>query len=71
MCEAVSLSVKASLYEIGITYSDIAQEVGVAPRTVTYAVKKWEGVRGNPKGRTRKVLKAIERHIGRAVYEEK
>lgn len=71
MTEGICLSVKASLYEAGITYSDIAEEVGVAPRTVTYAVKKWEGGHGNPKGKTRKVLKAIERHIGRSVYEEK
>ncbi|WP_299734065.1 winged helix-turn-helix domain-containing protein [uncultured Endozoicomonas sp.] len=71
MSESIFWSVKASLYEIGITYSDIAEEVGVAPRTVTYAVKKWEGVCGNPKGKTRQVLKAIERHIGRSVYQER
>ena len=71
MTEPACWSVKASLYEAGITYSDIADEVGVAPRTVTYAVKKWEGVCGNPKGKTRAVLKAIERRIGRAVYQEK
>ncbi|GAA4650807.1 hypothetical protein GCM10023116_30900 [Kistimonas scapharcae] len=71
MSERQAPSIKASLYEMGITYSDVATEVGVAARTVTYAIKKWEGVRGNPKGKTRQVLKAIERHIGRAVYEEK
>lgn len=64
-------SVKASLYEIGVTFTDIAEEVGVAPRTVSYAVKTWEGEKGNPKGNTRKVLKAIENKIGRAVYQEK
>ena len=70
MGERCDLSVKASLYDSGITFSDIASEVGVAPRTVTYAIKKWEGRCGNPKGKTRQVLRAIERHIGRPVYEE-
>ena len=64
-------SVKACLYELGITFTDIASEVGVAPRTVTYALAKWEGKAGNPKGKTRKVLKAIEERIGRSIYLEK
>lgn len=64
-------SVKACLYDLGITYTDIATEVGVAPRTVTYALTKWEGKEGNPKGKTRKVLKAIEERIGRSIYSEK
>ena len=64
-------SAKACLYDLGITYTDIAIELGVAPRTVTYAVTKWEGKVGNPKGKTRKVLKAIEERIGRSIYQEK
>ena len=71
MSDFIFWSVKGSLYDLGVTYSDIAEEAGVAPRTVTYAVTKWEGTCGNPKGKTRKVLKIIEKYIGRSVYQEK
>lgn len=71
MDDVLQKSVKADLYEIGVTFSDIASEAGVHPRLVTYAVKKWGGSCGNPKGKTRQVLQLIENYIGRPVYEEK
>ena len=64
-------SLKGLLYDVGLTFSDIAKEIEAAPRVVSYAVKKWEGATGNPKGKTRAALKAIERAIGRKVYHEK
>lgn len=63
-------SVKEQLYERGLTISDIAREAGVTPRAAIKAVERWQGKTGNPRGKTRIVLKHIEQITGKPVYRE-
>lgn len=65
-----SSKLKMSLYEKEITISDIAREAGVSPRNAGMAIHRWEGKTGNPRGKTREVLKIIEREIGHPIYRE-
>lgn len=63
-------SVKEQLYERGLTISDIARANGVEPRVARAAVARWQGKTGNPRGKTRIILKYIEKVTGNPVYKE-
>ena len=66
----VAPDIKRMLYENGITISDISRIVGLSPRAASLAIERWHGRTGNPRGKTREVLKEVERHIGQAIYTE-
>lgn len=65
-----SIELKTALYERDITITDIAARAGTTPRNACNALIRWEGKTGTPRGRVRKVLKAVEAAIGKAVYTE-
>lgn len=65
-----SSKLKMSLYEKGVTISDIAKKAEVSPRSAGTAINRWEGKVGNPRGKTRKVLKIVEQEIGCSIYQE-
>ena len=65
-----SSKLKRSLYEKEITISDVAREVGMSPRNAGIAIQRWEGKTGNPRGKTRAILKAIEHKLGHPIYTE-
>ena len=63
-------SIKEQLYEQGITLSDVARSQGVPPMAAIKAVGRWQGKTGNPRGKTRDILKYIESLIGHPIYQE-
>lgn len=65
-----SPTLKMKLYDREITISDIAREAGVDPRNAGMAISRWEGKKGNPRGKTREILKIVEREIGSPIYQE-
>ena len=65
-----SSGLKKRLYENEVTISDIAREAGVDPRNAGVAIQRWEGKTGNPRGKTREILKSVEREVGAPIYQE-
>lgn len=65
-----SNKLRAALYEQEITFADIARNVGTSDRLVAQAVSRWEGQTGNPRGKTRQILKEIENATGFSIYQE-
>ena len=66
----VSPTLKKMLYDAGVTITDISAEVGISRRGASKALSRWYGKTGNPRGKTREVLRAVEGYIGRPVYKE-
>lgn len=65
-----SLPLKKALYERDITISVIAERADTSPRNACDAIERWEGKTGTPRGKARKVLKAIEAVTGYSIYTE-
>ena len=66
----VAPDIKRMLYEKDLTISDIARDLSMSPRAASLAIERWYGRTGNPRGKTREVLKMVERHIGQPIYTE-
>ena len=66
----VAPNIKRMLYEKDLTISDIARTIGISPRAASLAIERWYGRTGNPRGKTREVLKMVEQHIGQPLYVE-
>ncbi|MBO2656194.1 hypothetical protein I6M49_22380 [Shewanella algae] len=60
----------AKIYDAGETLRSLANEMEMDPSTVQTALRKWFGKTGNPRGKTRKLLKRIEELTGESVYTE-
>lgn len=65
-----SLTLKTALYERDITITEIALRAGTSTRNACNALIRWEGRTGTPRGKVRKVLKAVEAATGKPVYTE-
>lgn len=66
----VSPTLKQKLYEAGFTISDIARDHEIPVTSDRKAIERWHGKVGNPRGKTREVLKTVESIIGEPVYQE-
>lgn len=56
------------LYQRGHTATSWAEQRGYTPRNVTQTIDRWvtdrDSRRGEPRGQTRQILKALERDLG-------
>lgn len=66
----VSPTLKRMLYAAGVTITDLSNEIGISRRGASKALDRWYGKTGNPRGKTREVLKAAEAYIGQPIYQE-
>lgn len=66
----VSPTLKKMLYSAGVTITDISVEAGISRRGAAKALARWYGKTGNPRGKTREVLRVTESYIGKPVYQE-
>lgn len=60
----------SKIYDADMSVKDVASDVDMTATQAYNAIKKWFGKTGNPRGKTRKLLKRIEEITGDCIYNE-